>query len=62
MTRTKPRFVLTFDPGDITGKYPHGYWYAYSETTDCEGEGPDPLTAVATLAHEMETQAQNKEN
>lgn len=49
-------FRLTFDPSvrNSSGKYPHGYWYAYSEVTEAEGEGPDPLTAVSTLALEME--------
>ena len=55
---------LTFHPASTkyeSKRYPHGYWYVYSIGTDCEGEGPDPLTAMTALAIAMEKKTLTKE-
>jgi hypothetical protein len=53
-------FTLTFDPNPST-KYPHGYWYAHSEITDVDGDGPDPLSAVSAMTVEIEHQWEERE-
>jgi hypothetical protein len=44
---------LAFDP-DPSDKYPHGYWYAYTDHGEHDADGPDPLTAVTSLAIGLE--------
>lgn len=45
---------LTFDPKP-SAQYPHGYWYASSEVTDCGAVGEDPASALAALIVDIET-------
>jgi len=52
---------LSFSP-DPSPAWPHGYWYAYSETFDSEGIGVSPLDAVTACLLSAEKKGVSRMN
>jgi hypothetical protein len=48
---------LDYDPRP-SDKYPHGYWYVYSEKFDIDTDGADLVQALVALVLAIEEKAQ----
>lgn len=49
---------LSYDPKP-SPKYPHGYWYAVTDSGSHDADGPDALSVVAALCEELERAVNN---